>query len=220
MAKKAYHHGNLRESLVAAALKEVADHGLDGFSLRAVAKRAGVSEAAPYRHFEDKDELLVAVAAECAERHAAAILAAVAEAHAETELERFRATGIAYIRFAVEHPEHFRAMNLPGIWERVPAQQRELADAWIAESQRLLGAAQARGEIALIDLEELILSANAIVHGLAWMIVQGMLGPVDVKRATELAIAVTGALGVGFLPRREGMPADPRRATKPRRKMR
>jgi AcrR family transcriptional regulator len=220
MAKKAYHHGNLRAALVTAALKQVADKGLEGFSLRAVARRAGVTEAAPYRHFKDKDELLAAVAAECAERHGASMIAAVAEARAENELERFRATGIAYVTFAVENPEHFRVMNLPGISARVPKEQRELADAWIADSRRLLAAAQLRGEIARIDLDELLLSANAIVHGLAWMIVSGMLGEVNVDQARDLAIAVTGALGIGFVPRREGLPQDPRRAGATNRKSR
>ena len=66
--KRAYHHGNLRAALVEAALHAIAEHGPDGFTLRDVARRAGVSPAAPYRHFQDKDGLFAAVVAECADR--------------------------------------------------------------------------------------------------------------------------------------------------------
>src|SRR5271163_3285812 len=61
---KPYHHGNLRESLVAAAIQLIAEVGPAGFNLREVARRAGVSHNAPYRHFRDKGELLAEVAAE------------------------------------------------------------------------------------------------------------------------------------------------------------
>nr|MBA3541734.1 TetR/AcrR family transcriptional regulator [Deltaproteobacteria bacterium] len=106
-----YHHGNLRETLVKVALRAIAEDGLEGFTLREVARRAGVSAPAVYRHFADKDDLLVAVASECAERLAAVMVEAVERAPAHP-LERFRATGIAYVRFAVAHPEHFRAIGV------------------------------------------------------------------------------------------------------------
>ena len=119
MAKRAYHHGNLRPALIKAALKAIALDGPDRFTLRDVARRAGVSAPAVYRHFESKDALLAAVAADAAERIGTIMADAVANAP-DDPIERFRATGIAYVRFAVAHPEHFRALNLPSVRQQTP----------------------------------------------------------------------------------------------------
>ena len=91
-----------------------------GLSLRDIARRAGVSPAAPYHHFSDKDALVAAVAGECAQLLLDALDAAVAEA-GDDQRRRFQLTGIAFIRFAVMHPAHFRAMELPGMLAKMPA---------------------------------------------------------------------------------------------------
>jgi AcrR family transcriptional regulator len=201
-AKRAYHHGNLRAALIAAALRELSTEGLDGISLRGVARRAGVSAPAVYRHFEDKDALLAAVAAECAERLGATMVQAVAEAP-DDPLERFRATGIASVRFAVAYPEHYRALSVPGLSERTPPEQRTRQTEWQDSQRRALADAQARGQIAPLPLDDVLLAANALVGGLAHMITEGRLGKVDDARATELAIAATSVLGIGLVPRAE-----------------
>lgn len=199
--KRAYHHGNLRPALIQATLRAIAEDGPDGFTLRDVARRAGVSPAAPYRHFRDKDELLAAVAAECAEQLAQVVKAAVAEAPPDDPLARFRQVGIANVEFAVAHPEHFRALNLPGISSRMPGEQRGRLEAWNADQMAALAAAQEAGAIAKIPLDELMLAAASLVHGLGHLIVEGQLGEVAPARARELAIATTGVLGLGLLPR-------------------
>jgi AcrR family transcriptional regulator len=214
--RQTYHHGNLREALIKAGLRAVAEDGPDGFSLRGVATRAGVTASAVYRHFRDKDELLTAIAAECWERLAATISEAIASADGNS-LERFRQVGIASVQFAVAHPEHFRAMTVPGLRERLPAEQQAGMQAWLSEQHRDLEAGQAAGEIVDLPIGELMLAANALVHGLAHMIVEGQLGPVDSKRATELATAVTGVFGCGLIPR-ETPPVDPRRPAAKRRR--
>lgn len=197
---RAYHHGNLRAALIKATLRAIAEDGPEGFTLRDVARRAGVSPAAPYRHFQDKDELLAAVAGECAERLGAMMEAAVA-AEPGSALSKFRASGIAYVRFVVAHPEHFRALNVPGIVAKMPEEQRRSWDAWNAGQRETLAAAQRAGVLADIPLDELCLAANALVHGLGHLIVEGQLGDVDAARAEKLAIAVTGVLGTGLAPR-------------------
>lgn len=192
-AKTAYHHGNLKPALIAAALKEIARQGPDGFSLRGVARRAGVSAPAVYRHFQDKDDLLAAVAAEASQR----LTAQVAEAHAaapDHPLGKYRATGIAIVRFATANPEHFRVLCLPGLVKKNDT---------YAEDRRQILAAQKAGLITDAPVDDVMLAANAMVTGLAHLIVEGQLGPVDDARATELAIAVTGVLGVGLVPRAE-----------------
>jgi len=200
MAKRSYHHGNLREALIAAGLRAIAEDGPTAFSLRDVARRAGVSAAAPYRHFVDKEALFAAIAVESLERLRATMDEALATAPADP-LDRFRATGVAYVRFAVAHPAHFLALCVPGMSERVPAEMKvAYAEHQTAEAAQLL-AGQAAGTIAPLPLDALLIAARAIVHGLAHLIVQGELGAVDAARAAELAQVVTGVLGVGLYPR-------------------
>jgi AcrR family transcriptional regulator len=211
--QRAYHHGNLRAALIKATLRAIAEDGPEGFTLRDVARRAGVSPSAPYRHFQDKDELLAAVAGECAERIGAMMDEAVS-AEPGDALAKFRASGIAYVRFVVAHPEHFRALNVPNIVAKMPAEQRGQWDSWNTVQRDALAGAQAAGVISDLPLDELCLAAGALVHGLGHMIVEGKLGEVDAARAEQLAIAVTGVLGEGLIPRAPAAktPLDPRRA--------
>src|SRR5512142_2649694 len=118
--KGGYHHGDLRNALLAAALKLVARHGVERFSLREAARAVGVSAAAAYRHFEDRSALLRALAHEGLARLALdmeeAIAAAAGEpgspARAVAELTRI---GAAYVEFAVAHPSQFRVMFGPWV---------------------------------------------------------------------------------------------------------
>jgi AcrR family transcriptional regulator len=107
-SQKPYHHANLRGVLLDAAIAFIAEVGPTAFTLREVARRAGVSHNAPYRHFKDRDELLGAVAAD-GFRHLkeAMVLAAAKESNAR---DRLKAAGTSYVAFALCHPEHFTAM--------------------------------------------------------------------------------------------------------------
>lgn len=107
-AKGHYHHGNLREALVDAARCVIVDEGIANLSLRKVAKHAGVSQAAPYHHFDNKDALLVEVAFRGFNELRARLTAAGQgiEAHGD----RLMALGQAYLRFGAEHPELYKLM--------------------------------------------------------------------------------------------------------------
>jgi AcrR family transcriptional regulator len=198
-----YHHGDLRNALIAAALALIAEHGVEGFTLRDCARKAGVSVAAPYRHFTDRDDLLAAVAADCMVRLGDAMERAVEAAGTDDPLAVFRATGIAYVRFAVEHPAHFRVMNMPQVIARTPPELHAEVEAWGRDMTEKLAAAQRAGAIADLPLDDIMLAASCITHGLAHMIVNGVNGldEVDPDTAAKLAITVTGALGYGLLPR-------------------
>ncbi|HVV50656.1 MAG TPA: TetR/AcrR family transcriptional regulator, partial [Polyangia bacterium] len=200
--RRSYHHRGLRQALVEAALAALPEVGAERLSLRALARRAGVSEAAPYHHFADKDALLGAVAAECALLLLAALEAAVAEAGGD-QRARFQLTGVAYVRFAVAHPAHFRALELPGVAARLPADVRRRVDAFYREEERRMRAAQAAGLFAPLPFDDLILAATSLVHGLAHLMIDGAT-PVkrgDVAQAAKLARAVTAVMGAGLLPR-------------------
>jgi AcrR family transcriptional regulator len=106
--RDSYHHGDLKRALTEAALQLVQEKGPKGFTLREVARRAGVSTAAPYRHFADKSQLLAAAAAQgFVELHRALD----ATASAATDLTgRVLAMGRAYVRWAISHPDYYQIM--------------------------------------------------------------------------------------------------------------
>lgn len=120
--KASYHHGDLRNALLEAALKLVAERGPEGFSLREAARAVGVSPAAVYRHFSDRMALLAAIASEGSARLGAAIEKAIARATARLPrtaspsahaAAAFAATTEAYVAFALHHPSHFRVIFGP-----------------------------------------------------------------------------------------------------------
>ena len=108
-AKARYHHGDLRETLIAASYDLVAERGAENFLLSEACKLAGVSTAAPYKHFKDRHEILEEVAArgfdELSERSAAAV-----EANGPGTLEGIIAMGEAYVQFAIDNQHLFRLM--------------------------------------------------------------------------------------------------------------
>lgn len=200
--RSAYHHRDLRNALVSAALEALPEVGPARLSLRDIARRAGVSPGAPYHHFRDKEALLAAVAGQCAQHLLDALEAAVAEA-GEDQLRRFQLTGIAFIRFAVTYPSHFRAMELPGMLANMPEEIRRRFEAFYAEEGRRMREAQRQGIIAPVPFDRLIVAATALVQGLAHMIINGAteVRPDDIQHAVTLARDVTAVLGIGVLPR-------------------
>lgn len=104
-----YHHGDLREALLTAADQLLHEAGLAGLTLRACARRAGVSHAAPKHHFADLSELLSEVSARAFDRLTDALQAAHAEVGEDPD-ERFIAAAYTYVEYARAHPAHFRLM--------------------------------------------------------------------------------------------------------------
>src|ERR1700730_2079282 len=105
---KPYHHGHLREVLLKAAIELIAEVGPAGFTLREVARRAGVSHNAPYRHFPDRGDLLAAILAQVFRELNEAMLEAVS--HQRSSVGRLKRAGLAYVEFALRRPEHFTVM--------------------------------------------------------------------------------------------------------------
>ncbi|MDP6475721.1 MAG: TetR/AcrR family transcriptional regulator [Alphaproteobacteria bacterium] len=174
--KRAYHHGNLRRALLDAALAMVEKEGPRGVSLRAVARFAGVSPAAPYRHFAGKEGLLAAVAEEGFRALESKMRAACGETDG-LALAEFRAIGYAYVRFAASNPSHFRVMFGPEISDK--SEHPSLREASDKASQII---ADAIAKCQRPDLEggdtdphRLFISAWATFHGLATLIVDGQL---------------------------------------------
>ncbi|MCB9928718.1 MAG: TetR/AcrR family transcriptional regulator [Alphaproteobacteria bacterium] len=115
-AKRGYHHGNLREALLFAAIGLIADKGLQGFTFAEAARAAGVSPAAPYRHFADRDALIAEVARYGFERFADRLERAWNRG-APSPLAALEAVGLAYLAFAREERPLFQAMFQSGVPE-------------------------------------------------------------------------------------------------------
>lgn len=112
--RRGYHHGNLREALVQAALDLILAKGSAGFSFAEAARAAGVSPAAPYRHFRDRDALVAEVARRGFELFAKALAAAWDDGRPEPR-KAFDRVGQAYLAFARQEPAHFSAMFESGL---------------------------------------------------------------------------------------------------------
>jgi AcrR family transcriptional regulator len=196
--RKPYHHGDLRRALVDAALRLVRSEGPPALTLRAAARLAGVSQAAPYRHFADKQALLAAVAEEGFREMTAAMRRAMS--HEDEPLSKFRALGLSYVGFARGHLAHFRVMFGPELADR--SAYPSLAEA-ATEAFKLLVVAitdcQKAGFTREGDPEEFALTAWSAVHGLSALIVNGQLGARGAQ-LDELAEQVTRDLFLGLGP--------------------
>lgn len=184
MARRdSYHHGDLKRALTSAALSLVAEKGPKGFTLTEAARRAGVSAAAPYRHFADKASLLATVA-EQGFRDLHADLVAAAEAASDPKA-RVIELGRAYVRWAIAHPDHYRVMFGA---ENVKADHPALAAAAEEAFGDLLDAitkCQEAGIVAGDDPREIAAPLWSLVHGVASLAIGGELRDVGIKRHPE-----------------------------------
>jgi AcrR family transcriptional regulator len=200
-----YHHGDLREALVAAALAVVRREGIDAVKPSALAKRLKVSPGAPFRHFATREALLVAVAEDCAARMVTAMEAAAAS-HPHHPLEAQRARGVAYVRFIVEEPAALPLLSRPDIVAASPM-LRAAGAAQAAAMEPILGQHRT-GTVSPVLAQRAagFLAAQCLTVGLAHMITSGLLGPVSPDDAERLAHELTGVLGEGLLPREDAPP--------------
>ncbi|MFJ3621799.1 TetR/AcrR family transcriptional regulator [Streptomyces iakyrus] len=178
-----YHHGDLRAACLKAA-RELLEEGAE-LSLRAVARRASVSTAAPYRHYADKDALVSALAAQgCRELHDCLAAAAPADATPDD----FAALAVAYVRFALAHPALFRIMFRTSC---TPADTERDAAAADVDAFVRRAAARARPDA---DPDALGVACWALLHGLAFLYLEGKL-PTDPPAAVDARVRTSvGAL--------------------------
>jgi len=171
--KRAYHHGDLRAALISAATELLSEEGGErGISLTAAAARAGVSAAAPYRHFADKEALLAAVA-EAGFRRLRDALAEAAAARAG--LERLAAVGAAYVKFAREAPASFRLMFGADVDKLRHPSLLEAAFAALGTLLAVVSEAQGAGVLAGDDPSRVAVPLWGLVHGLATLQASGTL---------------------------------------------
>jgi AcrR family transcriptional regulator len=182
LAKPSYHHGDLREACVRAAVELLEEDGETALSLRAVARRVGVSPAAPYRHYADREALLSAVAA-VGYGELAARLAAVHRSPSTPE--ELAGVAIAYVQFALERPALFRIM----FGEPCDRSDDERAAAAAAVSLYVRDIVARTFPHA--DPEALATAMWALVHGLAFLHLDGKL---DAATPSAVADRVSAAV--------------------------
>jgi len=174
-----YHHGDVRNVLLQQAENILIDEGPAGLSLRRLARLTGVSEAAPYRHFDGKDGILAAVAIAAFERFAEQLETAAAST--ENHEERIMALGAAYVQFAFENPQHFRLIFGR---ERPPLDQYpellDAADNAFDVLQRAVTSVDRKAEMTLAEAASAYnraLAAWSRAHGIAMLVIDGMIVP-------------------------------------------
>jgi AcrR family transcriptional regulator len=169
-----YHHGDLRAALIRAALSLIEEHGIKGLALSDAARLAGVSVAAPYRHFKDKEALLAEIAAEGFVLFRDA-LARASRGNPEDKVKRLVEMGVAYVDFALQHRSHFKVMWEGGIPKaKYPELGQTAYEAYqLLEKAALdlLPAAQPAAQQALVS------TAWSVVHGYAMLTLEGELPP-------------------------------------------
>ncbi|HVB90501.1 MAG TPA: TetR/AcrR family transcriptional regulator [Acidimicrobiales bacterium] len=182
-----YHHGDLRRTLMDAAVATVASDGPAAVSLRGLAARAGVSHAAPVHHFGDKAGLFTAVATEGFDLLADE-LGGVWERTGD-----FKEVGVRYVHFALDHPGHFAVMFRPDLArEGDPALDRSKQRAFATLRGPLLATGRAPDRR---SLRAASLASWSVVHGLATLILSGNLPDLDLADVDTLAREVIGHRG-------------------------
>ena len=194
--KRPYHHGNLKKTLLDAAVKVIAKVGPRAFTLREVARQAKVSHNAPYRHFRDKEELLAAVAAEGFHRLADSMIEAAAPA--QDAFDALMLSGQGYVRFALEWPEHFTVMfDYRGSLDAYPDYAASGRKAFQVLLDNIV-AAQRAHQLPPGEPNALALTAWSLVHGIAKLAIARVLP----FQSEESVLAFTGfatrALGEGI----------------------
>ena len=179
-----YHHGDLRRALLREAVETIGRDGVDALTLREVGRRLGVSRTALYRHFSDKASLLAAVARDGFQRFAADLRKAWTESGRDRRA--LDLMGVAYVRFAVTNPSHYRVMfgDFRDLCDKDPELQADAEASFDVLVQALVSLQQS-GLVRRDDPRQLAQYIWAVVHGIAMLAINGQLGPYPVANELE-----------------------------------
>lgn len=171
-----YHHGDLRQAMIEAAVALVEEAGAENLSIREAARRAGVSSGAPFRHFPSKTALMTAVAEDGMQRLTAAVAQRIARCKSDHPLARLMAIADAYTHWAVTYPTHYRVV---GDRTQIDFEGSPIltggAQSIRAEMSRLFEQAKSRKLLRDEDIDRIHFECRAFAYGLARMCVDGHL---------------------------------------------
>jgi AcrR family transcriptional regulator len=184
MAATTYHHGDLKNALIKAGTEILASEGLAGLSLRKVAKQAGVSHAAPYSHFTDKQSLIAAISTEGFKQLFSEI-EAVKEAHRTNPGTLLIESAWAYVQFALNAPDRFKLMFSSAL-----EKEKEYPD-FVEASQKnfrqlveIVETCQGAGTLKSGDSELIALSLWGSVHGFISLLLEGQISHAVLEKAS------------------------------------
>lgn len=188
--RRSYHHGDLKNALIEAGLELLAKEGAGGLSLRSVAHKVGVSHAAPYAHFADKQALIAAISTAGYERLYEVIRAAAAE-HEQEPARQLLEAAWGYVKFALDDPEHFK-VTLSGVVEK-----EKDYPAFVEVSQKsfalvvdIVRACQARGVLSPGSPELVAVGVWSLMHGLVSLLLENQIPRSVVDRMSVRAMLV------------------------------
>ena len=197
--KKPYHHGDLRDALLREATAAIREQGPSAITLRAIARRAGVSHAAPYRHFKNKEGLIAAVSAQGFAQLTQVLLQA--QAPFENPLTRFERLSRAYVQFAVANTEIFRLMFSSELADKDA--HPELAEAARAAFDLVtttVAACQAIGLVRQGDPADLSIAGWSMTHGLAVLLADQQILATSGEELDALVQQASATLYIGMRP--------------------
>lgn len=174
---KTYHHGNLKEALISAGLEILTEKGIEGLSLRSVAKRIGVSHAAPYNHFPDKQALLAAMSTAGHEKFHRTLLETF-DKFKETSPEIIVEIGWVYLQFAMDDPGRFKLMFSGALEEeRNHPAYMEISGKSIALFEEIIAFCQRKGQLPPGRVDHLAIKLWSFVHGFAMLMLEKQFPP-------------------------------------------
>jgi AcrR family transcriptional regulator len=195
-----YQHGDLREALVQAGLKLLAEGGVETLSLRAAAELAGVSHAAPYRHFRDKEALVAAIA----ERGFRQLTSSMGEELDRVTVpdgrDRLVALGAGYLKFATVYPAYLQVIfNGVLTKKHIPPELSQAGEAAYRTLRDVVVEGIARGDLRPGDPDQVSLACWSLVHGLATLLINGAIPvPPSAGAVRQLVTNLVRQLGVGI----------------------
>lgn len=174
MARKTYHHGDLKNTLIQAGIEILAEEGVGGLSLRKAARKAGVSHAAPYAHFADKQTLIAAIASD-GHKKILERFEMIRAKHSEDPLRQFVAGAWAYVEFGLQSPDHYRITFSDAV--QVEHGHAELSEYSRRNMQALMGLVERCRSAGTLNAEGANPELQAIaiwglLHGLTLLMIQ------------------------------------------------
>jgi AcrR family transcriptional regulator len=179
--KKNYHHGDLRKTLINVGIELISESGTSSIDLRKVARIAGVSHAAPYRHFADKKALIAAISEEGFNLLSIEMEQAISMKESSAH-EQLRGMGHAYVQFALKNPSLVREMfsGLTIEREAYPSLY-EISKKLFNMIETVVIIGQEKGNIKVCDSKELTCVIWSMMHGTAILIIENQLKPVTMQ---------------------------------------
>ncbi|MBI5934845.1 MAG: TetR/AcrR family transcriptional regulator [Chloroflexi bacterium] len=177
MPRKTYHHGDLKNALIQAGIEILAEEGVSGLSLRKAARKAGVSHAAPYAHFADKQNLIAAIASD-GHKKIFEQFEAIRARHADDPLRQFLIGAWAYMQFGLESPDHYKITFSGAIQdEHSHPEFLEYSQRNMQALRNIIERCRSAGVLSGEDVNSELQAVSiwGLLHGLVLLMIQGQL---------------------------------------------